>query len=242
MVNPISLAYRLIIFVIFAFLSYYVFLKLRKSPEEFKSMFIRGFIFLLIAAIVRAIDVLYLFIKVPYYSWIHIGGHILVMAGITYTYVEFIQNLERFFFPKEPTFREEKAFLATSFEEVLPLMKGRNVLAITRDPDRFLNKASRIIWVTSSGENGVPPTSLHVLLDLSIRFANENRGGVIILDCLEFLILYNGFNSVFKFLTNLKDNITIRGGILVIIVAPKALGEREMNMLKREFRPIITSS
>ncbi|AEC51741.1 hypothetical protein PNA2_0824 [Pyrococcus sp. NA2] len=238
MVGLLSLAYRLIVFLIFAILSVYVALKFRRSPSEFKYVFKRSFIFLALAAFVRLIDVLVLFVEVPYAMEIHMIGHVVILIGIAYIYIEFMKNLERFFYPEEPRFGREAAYLVKSYEEVIPLIRGKKTLAITRNPERYENISSKVVWVTSTGEKGVHPTALHVLLDISVRFVSENRGAVVILDCIEFLILYNGFSSVFKFLTTLKDNILVREGELIIVASPEALGEKEMHLLMREFSPL----
>ena len=238
MVKLMVLSYRFIVFLLFLILSIYAFVKLKRSPIEFKSVFTKSFTFLFLGVLIRGIDLLQAFVYIPYYEEIHIIGHIIILGGIGYTYVEFMKNLERFFFPEEPIFKGEGAYLARSYEEVLSLIKNKRVLVITRNPTKYRNLASRVIWVTSSGEKGVHPTSLHVILDLCIRFIKENRGGIVLIDCVEFLTLYNGFPSVFKFLTGLKDNVLMRGGKIIIMVNPNAIDKRDLSLLEREFTPL----
>ncbi|WP_297480721.1 DUF835 domain-containing protein [Thermococcus sp.] len=57
-----------------------------------------------------------------------------------------------------------------------------------------------------------------------------------LLDGVEYLILNNGFEPVMKFLLNLKDNLIARNAGIIISIDPKALDEKYVNMLMREFK------
>ena len=77
------------------------------------------------------------------------------------------------------------------------------VLVFTRNPQLYnRHKNVKTVWVTTAGFEGVSPTALHILHDMAIRFVSENNNTTVIVDCLEYLIIYNGFRSVsvFKFL------------------------------------------
>lgn len=76
-----------------------------------------------------------------------------------------------------------------------------------------------------------------MIQDYAIKFAREN-GGVVLIDCLEYLLTYNDFSNVFKFLINLKDQLLLLGASFIIAADEKAIGEREYRILLNEFEPL----
>ncbi|AAL80295.1 DUF835 domain-containing protein [Pyrococcus furiosus DSM 3638] len=168
----------------------------------------------------------------------HGGG----AGGLVVLYIIFLHLLEKFSFP-EVSFdiKRGKAYLVKNFEEIKGIIDAihpSSILAIAREIEKYKDITTHIVWVTNVPEKGVNPTALHVLLDLSIRFANEHENALIILDCLEFLVLYNGFELTFKFLLSLKDNLLIRGATLIIVVKPETFNEQQLTLLKREFQTL----
>jgi hypothetical protein len=63
-------------------------------------------------------------------------------------------------------------------------------------------------------------------------------GDALIIDGVEYLILENGFEPVFRFLVNLKDQILLKDSILVLIVDERVLEEKHAFLLQREFKKI----
>ncbi|CAB49225.1 DUF835 domain-containing protein [Pyrococcus abyssi] len=126
--------------------------------------------------------------------------------------------------------------------DLINMIKELNapVLVFTRYPSfyRNLGENIRVVWITQASEDGIPPTKLHVIQDYAIRFARENKNAVIIIDCLEYLLLYNEFSSVFKFLANLKDHLVMMNSALILAVDQKALETKYYNMLLNEFEPL----
>ncbi|AEH25229.1 DUF835 domain-containing protein [Pyrococcus yayanosii] len=233
--------YRLVLFLAFLSMAVFTFFRYRRAPGEFKKLFLAGLAMFVIGAIVRAIDIAVLFISVPHYTTIHIVGHVVFTVGIVLTFVKFLLRMEGFFYPVGPEREFSKAaYLGKTPQDALRLFNdSTKILAITRSPDLYEGlDGVKIVWVTGAGEKGIPPTALHVLGDLAIRFATENENAAVIVDCVEYLILYNGFNAVFKFLVNLKDNLLLRGAKLVIVVNPETLGKRELALLRKEFEDI----
>ncbi len=57
--------------------------------------------------------------------------------------------------------------------------------------------------------------------------------GVVILNALEYLIMYNGFSPTLKLLAKLRDFAQLHGGTLVIVTEREAFEDREWNLLKR---------
>lgn len=121
-----------------------------------------------------------------------------------------------------------------SLSEILSLLQGKRLLAITRHPRQYEKHGIPYIWVSNApSETAIRPTELAPLLHKVLSSAGEDT--FILLDGVEYLILNNGFEPVMKFLLNLKDNLIARNAGIVISVDPKALDEKYVNMLMREF-------
>ncbi|HII60700.1 TPA: DUF835 domain-containing protein [Pyrococcus horikoshii] len=114
------------------------------------------------------------------------------------------------------------------------------ILVFTRYPTFYqdLGENIKVIWITQASEDGIPPTKLHVIQDYAIKFAKENKYAVVIIDCVEYLLLYNEFASVFKFLASLKDYLIMMNSALVLAVDEKALDEKYYTLLLNEFEPL----
>ncbi|WP_167905522.1 DUF835 domain-containing protein [Thermococcus sp. CX2] len=120
-------------------------------------------------------------------------------------------------------------------------MGGKEALAITRRPEVFEKRGIPYLWITKvEGKNTIHPTSLAPLLQKLVDSADQNT--VIIFDGLEYLILENGFESVFKFLTTLKDKLILIGATLIVMLDPAAIEEKHLKLLEREFKWLDTKN
>ncbi|ASJ17177.1 hypothetical protein A3L04_08900 [Thermococcus chitonophagus] len=121
------------------------------------------------------------------------------------------------------------------FEVLLETLEDKPVLFFTRD----LNRKSEnwtIFYVTNTQvENGVRPTELEKMTHLAVRFLREVREaggrGIVAIDCLEFLRLYNDLKSILKFLHTLRDYALKEGGSVIVAYTPEAWEENEKAML-----------
>ncbi|WP_370520089.1 DUF835 domain-containing protein [Thermococcus sp. LS1] len=100
-----------------------------------------------------------------------------------------------------------------------------------------------VFWITRAKEGrlhdspaiyAISPTKIDILMDL---IAKALQGGyhIIYIDTIEYLILENGFENVFKFLLNIKDRVLTKGGTMILVVDPNALETFQRKMLEREF-------
>ena len=138
---------------------------------------------------------------------------------------------------------ERGAYLINSshIDAVLQLLAGKKVIALTRNPVIFKERGIPYLWLSKvEGENAIDPLRLPAILHNLVSKADENT--VVIIDGLEYLILENGFNSVLKFLTTLKDHLLMRGTTLVIFVNPDTLESSQLSLLKREFKELNVES
>jgi hypothetical protein len=122
-------------------------------------------------------------------------------------------------------------------EEILSMASGKRVLFVTRRPERLRELRLPYIWVTNvSCQNCIAPTNLHILLH-EIKNHME-KDTVIILDVVEYLVLENGFASVMKFLTTLRDIALKRNSTLILVMGKASLEKRERAIIEGEFQPL----
>ncbi len=171
------------------------------------------------------------------------------IIGIIYALLNYIAQVERRIFPEACTKHGELKvepgsylFLFDEPEEILDLLEGTTaaILAITRNPELYNELGNRVrrIWVSMAVETAIPPTKLHMIQDVMIRFLKSAGRGIVVVDCVEYLTLYNDFDTIFKFLTALKDYVTVMNSTLVVAIKRGTLSERELKLLEREFRRI----
>jgi hypothetical protein len=89
---------------------------------------------------------------------------------------------------------------------------------------------------TNPGPKTLDPKRLEfeVIRALS-NFAKDFKGGAIILDGLEYLVVENGFDKTFKFIKKVNDLCSVHGTTFIVPITPGALGPDELTMLRKEF-------
>ncbi|NJE08330.1 DUF835 domain-containing protein [Thermococcus sp. M39] len=248
MVNITSLFYRVFLFLMILSLTVFISLRVNKYPRNLRLLMMLAAVFSAIGTLGRLVDVLVLFIHIPFSNEIHVITHIISIGGLIWIFISMMKTLESYYIPLTSIGTSEEkrkppgtAYLVLSSEitqEIAKLMRNLKgpVLIFTRHPHLY-NKSNnvKIVWITTADSKGVSPTALHVLQDIAIRFTSENNGTTVIIDCLEYLIIYNGFRGVFKFLVSLKDYLMIKGATLILFVDPMTLKESEVALLRREF-------
>ncbi len=171
------------------------------------------------------------------------------IIGAVYAVVNYITKIEEKIFPgayirygKLKVEPGSYLFLFEEEDELITLLQDTeaSILAVTRNPKGYSKFGARInkVWVSMAVETAVPPTKLHVIQDMVIKFLRNVGRGIVLIDCVEYLILYNDFETVFKFLTSLKDYVMLMNSTLVVAVKKGVLSERELKILEREFRRV----
>jgi len=134
---------------------------------------------------------------------------------------------------KKPASPEGLEFLSRISSGLLVASRTKKELWVEKyqlEPDRF-------IWLSRIEEkDAVDPTKLYVLQDEIVRFLIE-RGGkaVVYLGGVEYLILYNNFPSVAKFLFSLKDYVIFHESLLILYIPPGVLDKTHESVLLKEF-------
>lgn len=136
--------------------------------------------------------------------------------------------------------KEEKP--VQSYKTFSELSRERNGLVITRiHPYRVKKRfgiSGEVLWLsTIEGKNTIEPTQLSKMAFIISHFLRTSKGGAVLLDGLEYLILQNDFDSVLKFLYLVTDSISLHNGILLLPISPKTLSGPQMKMLERELEP-----
>lgn len=141
------------------------------------------------------------------------------------------------------------AFIVNNKEDSIKILqllasKLKGVFVISRKQQsewekEYRVKPDRFLWLTRVERKGIQPTKLHVMLEEIVRFIKEKGGGVLVyIDSIEYLLLYNDFNTVAKFLFSLKDYIMIENSLLLLFASPSTLEEKYYKLLIREFEEI----
>jgi hypothetical protein len=93
------------------------------------------------------------------------------------------------------------------------------------------------IWITDSGSapNAINPLRLEFEMTRDIlRFVKSYSGAAIIIDGVNYLIVTNGFDKVFRFIKKLIDMASTSNAMLIVIVSKKTFNKENLDALSRE--------
>jgi len=152
---------------------------------------------------------------------------------------------------KAPVLNEGSSYLFTdqgvprAFEAFKRLLaEGRRGLVITRaHPSRVQQEHALdcpVMWIAkstkaSSGVLSIEPTRLMKMHGTISDFIKANKGAVILLDGLEYLITENGFSPVMKAIQLTNEEIAMNGAFLLVPVDSRTLETQQLGYLEREF-------
>ena len=134
--------------------------------------------------------------------------------------------------------------------ELLRVMsdRGRPTLAICRTNPKILIHRHRlskedVVWLTekqSSEYHTETPVLENILylLDEYLDSRDDEAGGAILLDGLEYLISSSNFNTVLKFIRHIVDTIAETGFVCFVPVSPTIVSEQELRILEKEMEKI----
>jgi len=135
---------------------------------------------------------------------------------------------------KKPASSNGLAFLSRHSSGLLVVSRTQKELWTKKyqlEPDKF-------IWLSRvEGEDIGDPTKLHVIQDAILGFLRERGGKAIVyFEGVEYLILYNDFSSVAKFLFSLKDYAISNESMLTLYLPPNVLDGNQETILLKEFQ------
>lgn len=134
---------------------------------------------------------------------------------------------------------------AKDLKELLMLLKenSNGLVVIGREPEEAFVRSSgvkpdRYIWLSRTGSpNSIDPAKLHMLQEEILRFAAKKGGRIVVyLGGFDYLLLYNDFRSVAKFLLNLKDHLMMKASLLIIHLPEQTVNKLQESTLMREFK------
>lgn len=133
---------------------------------------------------------------------------------------------------REPCLNIARAFI-DRFESMIICREPPEVLRNKLD----IGEDVKIWWLTKAErEDAIHPTRLPFMTYNIVEFINkENHKRFVLLDGIEYLILENGFESIYKFLTSLKDYAILYDAVILVPIDPDAYDLKEYNLLLREF-------
>ena len=116
-------------------------------------------------------------------------------------------------------------------------------LCVTREypekiKDRFDLKAVPFLWLSMDQEKvyARDPTNVALLYSDLKTYIAENRGCMVLLTGLEYLISQNGFPKVLKLLQHINDKIAVTDSVLLTSISPLTIPEADLKMLEKEMR------
>lgn len=117
---------------------------------------------------------------------------------------------------------------------------GKPYLWITERPSEHPPGDGQILRVTtvSGTVESVNPKRLSDLRAVAAAFVGDAADGVVLLDCIEYLVLHNGAERVERALADLHDEVTMHGGSLVVFVDVRVANPRLVAWLQRELDPL----
>lgn len=110
-------------------------------------------------------------------------------------------------------------------------------LCISREHPSRLEKRfenTRLIWISQTpGKDYYEPTALSSITKLVCQFVEEKKACVVLLDCLEYLIVHNGFEHSFKAVELINEFVMQREASVIIPLNPEALEPKQVSLLER---------
>lgn len=101
----------------------------------------------------------------------------------------------------------------------------------------------RIYWLaTRAGDDVISPTNLGILTHTIVKFAEDSKRGVILLDGLEYLVSNNDFNKVLRVVDQVSDHISQSKSVMIVPVDPRAFDPKELALLERNTEKMTAAS
>ncbi|ACS33987.1 DUF835 domain-containing protein [Thermococcus gammatolerans] len=146
--------------------------------------------------------------------------------------------------PQEPETELESPVAILHPEELQKIkeeFKDFPVLAFLRNT-RDVPEAWRVYFMTTAPLSGerektIGPTELPRIGEIIYRYLQEmkskNLRGVVLFDCIEYLLVYNSQESLLKFLAKVRDFVVMSNGFLILAVDPRGVEPHFIAQLRR---------
>ena len=94
-----------------------------------------------------------------------------------------------------------------------------------------------VFWLTtniSTGEKTISPSAITRMNFIMSEFIQAPGGGVAILDCVEYLITQNSYDTVLRMLQAWNDRIVGTKKAILLTIDPLTLSIQQLHLIKRE--------
>lgn len=120
------------------------------------------------------------------------------------------------------------------YRKLLPALQDRPLLAFVRNSRDLSEKWTVYIISQVERERTVPPTNLPKITEIINRYLRAaGSGGIVLIDGIEYIHMYNGFDAVAKWLSTLRDIAYLANESVILVTDKKVWDEREWNLLIR---------
>lgn len=96
-------------------------------------------------------------------------------------------------------------------------------------------------WLTDiylTENNLINPTNVAQINIIVKDFIKHHRKGAILLEGIEYLIYYNGNDSIIKLLFSLNENVMVSESLLVVPVDPKSIDPKTLYLLEKDLEVV----
>lgn len=98
-------------------------------------------------------------------------------------------------------------------------------------------------WLTARAEEScIPPMNLEILEDTIVKFLETNKEGMIVINGLEVLEMWNGFMPIVKMVERLKLKLVEPDKAILISLDPKNLVSNNLTRLERVSDVVVASA
>jgi hypothetical protein len=105
--------------------------------------------------------------------------------------------------------------------------------------EEFGFKDVRITWIaTGAGLEVMDPTKPGLMAHAVMEFLSKTKNGVVLIDGIESVMVYNDFNRAVRMLEQINDFVMQYQGYLIVPIDPKAFDSREKALLMRNFETV----
>ena len=130
---------------------------------------------------------------------------------------------------------------SSEYQKLKESLKGIPALAFLRDvidvPEKWDYYFVTTVPFQGRFKNTVSPTDLGRMTELIYRyfeeFSKSGHHGIVIIDCLEYLTVYNSTESILKFLSKLRDFAVVNNGTLILVIEEESLDKRIFAQLRK---------
>jgi len=103
--------------------------------------------------------------------------------------------------------------------------------------ERFGISSDKVVWMTQRSEVGyrtVDPTNFPRLSSILSDFLQNASYPVVLIEGLGYLITQSNYETVLRFIQSQRDDIALRGAILLVHIDPLSLDTKELHRLESE--------